>query len=351
MSASKNVGCGCVVAVFAMVGFVILMIVMGLCFLGGRISADGEGLLGESSGEYGKDRPECDKPLDKKWMCGEGGEDDPEVAFIPMRGVIAETLLDEGLFSEATSDYSMALRSIRAATRDEKIRGICLKLDTPGGTVTDSDVMADALRRFKAAGTNRFVFVMMGSMCCSGGYYVAAEADYILANPTTLTGSIGVIMEGFNAAELAKKVGVKSVVIASGTNKALLDPLEPVNPEHVKILKRPVEQDYERFVSIVAKGRKLPIDQVRPLADGRILSAKDAKEAKLVDGLGYAEDAWKKAAELAKAKKVRIYRYEEPFSWKSLFSPTTFMKCGRAFVGGMMSGVGNVTPHNEYRVQ
>jgi len=351
MSAAKNIGCGCVVAFFAMVGFAILMIILGLCFFGGRIASKAENVLGNADDEYGENRPECDKPLDKKWMCGEGNEDDPEVVYIPMRGVIAETDLDEGFFSESVSDYANALRSIRTATRDKKVRGICLMLDTPGGTVTDSDIMADALNRFKAAGKDRFVLVLMGSMCCSGGYYVAAGADYIMANPTTTTGSIGVIMDGFNAAELAKKVGVKSVAIASGANKALLDPLEPVNPEHVKILKRTVDQDYERFVSIVAKGRKLPLDKVRPIADGRILSAKDAKEAKLIDGLGYAEDAWLKAAELAKAEKVRIYRYEEAFSWRRLFSSGSFMKCGRAFVGGMMSGADSVVPRNEYRMR
>jgi len=351
MSASKDIGCGCVVAFFAMIGFLILTVVLGLCFFGGRLAATAEKVWDDDGGEYGEGKPECDRPLEKKWMCGEGDEDDPEVVYIPMRGVIAETDLDDGLFSESVSDYSTALRSIRVATRDKKMRGICLLLDTPGGTVTDSDIMADALRRFRAAGKDRFVLVLMGSMCCSGGYYVAAEADYIMAHPTTTTGSIGVIMNGLNAAELAKKVGVKSVNIASGANKALLDPLEPVNPEHVKVLKRPVDQDYERFVSIVARGRKLPLDKVKPIADGRILSAKDALDAKLIDGFGYAEDAWEKAAELAKSEEVRIYRYEESFSWKRFFSPSAFMKCGRSFVGGMMSGVDNVTPRNEYRMR
>lgn len=351
MGASKDVGCGCAVASLAMVGFVILLAVLGVCFLGGRLASTAEKMLDGDDGEYGVDKPECDKTFNKKWMCGDGDEDDPEVVYIPMRGVIAATELDEGLFADSVSDYANALRSIRAATRDRDVRGICLMLDTPGGTVTDSDVMADALRRFRAAGKDRFVLVLMGSMCCSGGYYVAAEADYVMAHPTTMTGSIGVIMSGYNAAELAKKIGVKSVVIASGDNKALLDPFEPVNPEHVKILKRPVEQDYDRFLSIVAKGRKLPKDKVRPLADGRILSAQDAKDAGLVDGLGYAEDAWEKAAELAKSKNVRIYRYEEPFSWRQLFSPQTFMQCGRAFAGGVMSEAERATPRNEYKAR
>ena len=350
MNTAERVGCGCGVAVLAIAVVCLLPVVLGLFMLCGSVATALDGVLNEEAIAYGVDAPTCEKPLDKKWICGKGGESDPEVICIQMRGVIEETLR-AGLFADELSDYSRALREIHAATRDEDVRGIVLRLDTPGGTVTDSDVMADALRRFKAAGKDRFVLVLMGSMCCSGGYYVAAEADYVMANPTTLTGSIGVIMASFNAAELAKKVGLKSVVIASGENKALLDPMEPVNPAHVAILKRPVEQDYERFVSLVSRGRRLPVDEVKKIADGRVLSAKDAKALKLVDELGYVEDAWRKAAELAHAEKIRVYRYEEPFSWKSLFSEAFFMKCGRAFVGGMKSAAEGCAPQNEYRLR
>ena len=350
MNTVEKVGCGCGIAVLAIAVICLLPVALGLVMLCGSLATTLEGSLNEDTIAYGVDAPTCEKPLDKRWICGDGDESDPEVIYITMRGIIEETIR-EGLFVDELSAYSRALRQIHAATRDEDVRGIVLKLDTPGGTVTDSDVMADALRRFKASGKDRFVLVLMGSMCCSGGYYVAAEADYILASPTTLTGSIGVIMASFNAAELAKKVGLKSVIIASGENKALLDPMEPVNPAHVAILKRPVEHDYERFVSLVARGRKLPVGEVKKIADGRVLSAQDAKDLKLVDELGYVEDAWRKAAELAQTEKIRVYRYEEPFSWKNLFSEAFFMKCGRAFVGGMKSEVEGVAPRNEYRLR
>jgi protease IV len=350
MNTAEKIGCGCGVAVLAMAVLCLLPIVLVLFMLCGSVATALEGSLNGDAVAYGVDAPACERPLGKKWICGDGDESDPQVVCITLRGVIEETVR-EGLFADELSAYSRALREIRAATRDEDVRGIVLKLDTPGGTVTDSDVMADALRRFKAAGEGRFVLVLMGSMCCSGGYYVAAEADWIMANPTTLTGSIGVIMASYNAAELAKKVGLKSVVIASGENKALLDPMEPVNPAHVAILKRPVEHDYARFVSIVARGRKLPVDEVKKIADGRVLSAQDAKVLKLVDELGYAEDAWRKAAELAQAEKIRVYRYEEPFSWKSIFSESFFMKCGRAFAGGVKAEVEGSAPRNEYRLR
>ena len=339
-------GYGCLVKFFALVGFFVVLGILALGVFCGVVAK----LAGDGDGDFGATAPECDRTFARRWMCGDGDEDDPAVVCVSLRGVITATA-EAGMFAELESSYSRALRHIRAATNDADVRGLVLRLDTPGGTVTDSDVMADALRRFKAADEKRFVIVLMGSMCCSGGYYVAAEADCILANPTTLTGSIGVIMNGFNAADLAKKIGVKSVVVASGSNKALLDPLEPVNPEHVAILRRAVEQDYERFVSIVARGRRLPVDEVKKIADGRVLSAQDALAAKLVDGLGYAEDAWRKAAELAGADHVRVYRYEEPFSWRTFFSEPAFARYGRAFVAGAMSGLDDAAPRAEYRLR
>ncbi len=326
-----KVGYGCLVKCLALIGlFVVIGIIFLFAFLGAAMK-----MMGEEKSVYGAETPECDRPLEKRWMCGTGGEDAPEVVFISLNGVIESASTSSGFFTESLSSYAKALHAIRVATKDEKVKGLVLKLDTPGGTVTDSDIMADALRRFKAAGEGRFVLVQMGSLCCSGGYYIAAEADFIIAYPTTLTGSIGVILSGFNASELAKKIGVKSVAIASGANKALLDPLEPINPAHVEILRRAVERDYARFVAIVARGRNLPEDIVRSIADGRVLSAEDALASRLIDALGYDEDVWKKAAELAHADAIRIYRYDRTIDWPSLLSGETGMTWGRAFFDGM----------------
>jgi len=175
------------------------------------------------------------------------------------------------------------------------------------------------VRRFKESDSDRFVLVEMGSACCSGGYYIAAGADYIIAHPTTITGSIGVIMSTVNAAELAKKIGIESVVIATGTNKAMLDPLKPVDQEHVKIFKKAVDSDYERFLSVVSKGRNIPVDKIRQIADGRILGAEEAKKLKLVDAIGYSEDSEAKLAKMAKAEDIRIVRYKDDPSWRDIF--------------------------------
>lgn len=346
MGTAKNIGCGCIVGIVCLIGLIVLPLVMGVCFLVGKTSSS----TGVCGNEYGSNRPEFEKPLEEKWMCGDGFESDPKVVYIPIRGAIEAQENRSCWLDDEVSSYEFALRAIRFAAQDERVRGLYLFLDTPGGSVTESDILADAIAKFRSAGKNRFVFVQMGSMCCSGGYYVAVGADHIMAYPTTLTGSIGVIMNDLNAADLAKKVGIRSVTIASGANKALLDPLEPVNPEHIKILKRPVEQDYERFIAKIAKGRRISIEKIRPFADGRVLSSKDAKDAKLIDSIGYDEDAWKKLAGMAHAEKIRIYRYAKPFSWSDLFPSSMFMNAGMSFVGGMRSSA-TKAPRNEYRLR
>lgn len=262
-------------------------------------------------------RPECEKIREKIWVCGHGEEGDPKVLRIKIRGIISD--VQEDIFGREKSSAVSALKKIRAATLDDEIRGLYLVLDTPGGEVTLSDVIADAIQRFKNTDTNRFVLVEMGPICCSGGYYIAAGADHIIAHPTTITGSIGVIMATVNAAELAKKIGIESVVIATGANKAMLDPLKPVDQEHVKIFRKAVDADYERFLSIVSKGRKIPVDKVRPVADGRILSADEAKKLKLVDAIGYSEESVAQLAKLAKTKAIRVYRYKDEPTLRDLF--------------------------------
>ena len=272
--------------------------------------------LGED-GALGTDRPEREKRPDKIWVSGKGGEDAPKVLRVKIDGIISDA--QDDIFGRERSSAMAALKKIRAATHDDEIRGLYLVLDTLGGEVTLSDVIADAIQRFKKAGKNRFVLVEMGTLCCSGGYYIAAGADYVIAHPTTITGSIGVILETINAAELAKKIGIESVVIATGTNKSMLDPLKPVDQEHVKICKKAVDADYERFLAIVSKGRKIPVEKIRPIADGRILNVEEAKQFKLIDAIGYSEDAEVQLAKMAKAKDIRILRYKDEHTLRDLF--------------------------------
>ena len=314
MDAKKGcmIGClGMIAGMGVIVTGIIAVLVLGVIVLDCGADADDT---------FGTTRSEREKTLKKIWVCGEGDEDDPQILRVKISGVISD--VPEDLFGRERASALSALKKIRAATHDEEVQGLYLILDTPGGEVTLSDIIADAVQRFKQADTNRFVLVEMGSLCCSGGYYIAAGADYIIAHPTTITGSIGVLLSTINAAELAKKIGIESVVIATGTNKAMLDPLKPVDQEHVKIFQNAVDADYERFLSIVSKGRKIPVDKLRPIADGRILSAEEAKKLKLIDAIGYSEDAEAQLAKMAKAEEIRIIRYKDELTWRDLFDDT-----------------------------
>jgi signal peptide peptidase SppA len=247
------------------------------------------------------------------WRWGNGGDKCVKVARLALEGVITKETASRSIFLLEDEKENELLSQIGFVTDDEEISGIWLDIDTPGGEVTLSDEIRHALEVFRASRKGRFVFAMFGSLACSGGYYVATAADYIMAEPTTITGSIGVIMPGFNAAGLAEKLGISSVNIASSENKAILDPLEPVKPEHVALLKSVVDEEYERFLALVAESRRVPADRLRPIADGRVLTARQALEAKLIDDIGYEEDAidivCKLAAEVAPdSDGVRIYR-------------------------------------------
>ena len=153
------------------------------------------------------------------------------------------------------------------------------------------------------------------------------------------------------SAELARKIGLQPVTIASGANKVMLNPLEPVNPEHVKILERPVKQLHERFVEIVAKGRALPVEKVCEIADGRVLSASDALECGLVDGIGQVADARDQRVKLAGGE-VRICAYRDKSDFCSLFGDTLMLEsAGRILRKAEAAMDGDSAPRAVYRLR
>lgn len=270
-----------------------------------------------SSGSKNRPVDECGHLYSEQWSAGADGDDAAKVVHIKLHGVITRETgrtIFGGEF-DATSAIAACDR-IRAAKADKDVRAIIIEINSPGGEVTLSDLVWHELQEFKSSETNRTVFAQLMDMACSGGYYIAAAADYIHALPTTITGSIGVIIPAINAAELAEKIGVKPVTVASSKNKDLLNPLVPTNPEHIKIVKKTVDQTYERFVNIVARSRKLSTSRVKEIADGRILTAQDALACKLVDGIGYQNDLLK-CVEKKLGCKVRVVKYVTDFSFEN----------------------------------
>jgi protease-4 len=232
-----------------------------------------------------------------------------EIVVVHLRGLISG--FEPGSYGEtAVDDIKLQLEQ---AADDEKVKAVVLHVDSPGGEVTASDIIYNAVKRFRDE-KKKPVVVYMGSLAASGGYYVSCGASYVIANDTTLTGSIGVIMSSLKYKQLFEKVGVEQVVFKSGKFKDMLSGARDLTDEEKEYIQKMVMQTYDKFVGIVARERKLPEDELRNgIADGRVISGKDALNAKLVDQLGSIEDAYAKAGQLSGAKTPQIIRYESPF--------------------------------------
>jgi len=253
--------------------------------------------------------------LDEKWTYGSG---ENKVVHIPLSGTISVGTKD-GFFS-APGHADIALMSIRRATNDEKVMAIIIELDSGGGGITASDIIYQALIDFKKAKHGRHVIALCGDLTASGAYYIALAADHIIARPTTVTGSIGVLVQGINLLGLGDKLGIEGITVKSGENKDLLNPLTEFTENQRLMLQEVVDELHSRFVDLVVRRRDLPPETVADLADGSVFTATHAQTLGLVDEIGYWKDAMTRTAEILGVDRVIVYRYEAPFSFSSIFS-------------------------------
>jgi protease IV len=194
-------------------------------------------------------------------------------------------------------DSRETIEELHRFTDNPSIKAVVLRIDSPGGGVVPSQEIHREVLKARKDGRLKVV-ASMGNLAASGGYYIAVATDKIVANPGTLTGSIGVIMELANVQGLLEKVGVQSVIIKSGRYKDLASPLRAMSEEDRALLQRLLDDVHDQFIQAVAAGRALNVEEVRPLADGRIFTGRQARTAKLVDELGDLQDAIKLAARL-----------------------------------------------------
>lgn len=245
-------------------------------------------------------------------LIEEGPSGAGKIAVIPVQGVIHNDQTSEW----GTSMVDDIKGALRTALDDDEVKAIVLAVDSPGGEVTASDIIYHEVAK---AQKEKPVVVAMSSLAASGAYYVSCAADWIVANPTTFTGSIGVIIQSLNYQGLFDKVGLDAVVFKSGKFKDMLSGSRPITEDERVYVEGMVKQVYERFLGIVAFTRGLEADQLRDtFADGRILTGQDAKEAGLVDQLGYIEDAYDKARALANAPDAGVIRYHSGLNFERL---------------------------------
>jgi protease-4 len=235
------------------------------------------------------------------------------VAVITLRGLISSSI--PGSTRESMVDDVRA--ALQQAAEDSRVKAIVLEVDSPGGEVTASDEIYNSVVRARA---RKPVVVYMESLAASGGYYVSCGGRFLMANDTTITGSIGVIIQTLNYEQLFNKIGVAAVVFKSGKFKDMLNGARPITPEERELVQSFVMKTYDKFLGIVAKERGLSADILRnSIADGRILSGRDAMDHKLIDGLGQLEDAFAKAKELGHSPDAKIVKYAPPFTLSRIF--------------------------------
>jgi protease IV len=241
------------------------------------------------------------------------GDEEAAASFlrIPIFGVISAEA-EENLLGVRKRSLPETVEMLLAHAReDASIDGLLLDIDSPGGAVDPSDVIFHELRRFREE-TGKPVVARMNGMAASGGYYIAMGADKILAHPSCLTGSIGVIIQAWNGAGMLEKVGLELVTLTSGPNKDLLNPGKPMSEEHRVIIQGIVDDAYDSFVGAVSAGREMDAERVRKLADGRIYTARQALELDLVDAVGYEEELLAMLREAAGVEAVEVVDHVLP---------------------------------------
>jgi protease-4 len=252
-------------------------------------------------------------PLKEERLSGEG---DDKVLVMELSGVISAAE-ESGVLTERPSMVARVKEELTRAAQDEHVKAMVLRINSPGGTVTASDVLHHEIVKFKAKRKIPVVASIM-DIGASGGYYVAVAADKIMAHPSTVTGSVGVLMLTMNARGLLEKIGVEANTVTSGPKKDMGSPFRPMTEEERRIFQGVIDFFYERFLTVIREGRRnLTPEQIRKLADGRIYSGEQAKALGLVDEVGYLDEAIEMAKKEAKLEEARVVAYRRPGEYRN----------------------------------
>ncbi len=259
------------------------------------------------------------RPLEEETVEGQG---DAKILLMDLSGFISEDGSSPGLTIGAQPPRVPTLVRVREelkkAAEDDRVRALIVRINSPGGTVTASDIIYHEIGSFRETRKVPVVAVMM-DVAASGGYYVALAADTIVAHPTSVTGSIGVIMLTINAQGLMEKIGVAASAIKSGPRKDMGSPFRELTGEERAIFQGVIDELQVQFVTKVAERRKMPLETARRVADGRVYTAEQAAANGLIDRIGYMDDAVKAAKRAAGLDEARVIVYHRPREYRATY--------------------------------
>jgi protease-4 len=238
-----------------------------------------------------------------------------KIALIEVEGMLINAK-SGGVLQPTENPLSNFTQQMNQAAKDDAVKAVVLRVNSPGGTVTTSDAMYEIVRRFRAK-THKPVVASCQEVAASGAYYVSLASDRIVAQPTSVIGSIGVIFNTFNIEGTMNKIGARSEAIKSGPLKDMGSPFKAMTPEERQVMQGMVDEYYQRFVALVTTQRKIEnSDTLRTTTDGRVFSGQQAKELGLVDELGLLEDALNTARQLADAPGAKVVMYKRPYGYR-----------------------------------
>ncbi len=254
------------------------------------------------------------QPLEERLVFGKKG---PKVAMLDIEGVISEASDRGALGISRPSAVARSQEALELAAEDDDVAALLLRIHSPGGTVSASDTIHHQIQRWHEE-TGRPVVAYLEGIATSGGYFVAMSADTLMAHPTTVTGSIGVIMVNLNLTGLMEKVGIRDQTFTSGPFKDTGSPLRDMRADEAKQLQGVVDDLNKRFRKVVLTGRPaLAAKALDKVADGRILTAGQALDSGLIDSIGYFEDAAEMLRERLGVPELRVVTYQRPSEFRS----------------------------------
>lgn len=238
-----------------------------------------------------------------------------KIAIIEVEGMLMNAMAGGGFFGPEENKLSLFTQQLEKAERDGGVKAVVLRINSPGGTVTCSDTMYQMIKKFREE-TKKPVIADTQEVCASGAYYIACGADRIVAHPTSVIGSIGVIFETFELSGAMEKLGVTSTAIKSGELKDMGSPFKPLDPQAKAVMQGMVDEYYARFVGVVSENRRLSqAAPIKTLTDGRVFSGETAQKLGLVDQVGLLPDAIELAKQMAKAQGAKVIMYKRPYGY------------------------------------